>query len=803
MATFEPQGPQRILVIDDNPAIHGDFRKILAGPPELDADFQDARDDLFGSPAPAPPQVRFELDSALQGLEGLALDRAALAAGRPYALAFVDVRMPPGLDGVETIGRLWEQDPDLQIVLCTAYSDYTWADIRQRLQRPASLVILKKPFDTIEVLQLAHALTGKWQLNRAMERHLQGLDDLVRQRTADLERANEALRETQALQHQLLENIPAGVLVVDPATRVIERANHQAAVLLGVPAEQLVDQCADVFLDPPAAGTAPAGEPGDGLDDSGREFVRGDGTRFPVMNWVKRIQVKGQEKLLDCFIDLSVRRQAEARLRASEARNRALISAIPDLIFTNARDGEFLAYHASDVHWLLTPPDQFLGRKPHEVLSAELAGRFVGICAAALDTGKLQEFTYTMEVKGQERAFEARVAAATGTTVISIIRDITTARAAEARQQRLQAQLAQAQKLESLGLLAGGVAHDMNNILGAILVSASANVAAQPEGSLAQRAFDRIAKAAERGGDLVKGLLSLARQNPAEEHELDLNALLLEGVNLLKCTTLAKVDLELDLDPGLRPMVGDSSALAHTFMNLSVNAVDAMAGEGRFTILTRNLDPGRIEVVLEDTGAGMPKEVLERALEPFFTTKPMGKGTGLGLSMAYATVKAHGGLLELESEPGRGTRVQMRFPAVADAVPRPERPALPQPSAAAGSLAVLLVDDDEDMQSSMKLILDFLGHATSVAPSGEEALAALAAGLRPDVVVLDLNMPGLGGAGTLPRLRAAHPDLPVLLITGLKDQTALNLVQDHPRVRLVSKPFSLKDLQRELEDLTT
>ena len=97
--------------------------------------------------------------------------------------------MPPGLDGVETIGRLWEQDPDLQIVLCTAYSDYTWADIRQRLQRPASLVILKKPFDTIEVLQLAHALTGKWQLNRAMERHLQGLDDLVRQRTADLERA--------------------------------------------------------------------------------------------------------------------------------------------------------------------------------------------------------------------------------------------------------------------------------------------------------------------------------------------------------------------------------------------------------------------------------------------------------------------------------------------------------------------------------------------------------------------------------------------------------------------------------------
>jgi len=371
---------------------------------------------------------------------------------------------------------------------------------------------------------------------------------------------------------------------------------------------------------------------------------------------------------------------------------------------------------------------------------------------------------------------------------------------AEEQQRHLQSQLQQAQKMESLGSLAGGVAHDMNNVLGAILGLASANLETQPANSPTYRAFDTISKAALRGGQMVKSLLSFARQSPAETQDLDINAILREEIRLLERTTLSKVHLQLDLALDLRPVRGDASALTHAFMNLCVNAVDAMPEKGTLTLRTRNVDNDWIEVQVEDTGTGMSKEIQAKALDPFFTTKGVGKGTGLGLSMAYRTVKAHQGQLGIQSEPGQGTCVSMRFPACAMAPPVSAQAPLPPPVVSApGSLSVLLVDDDELIRSSIQMLLEVLGHrATSVA-CGEAALAKLEGGLRADVVILDMNMPGLGGAGTLPRLRLLNPTVPVLLATGRADQTALELVNAHAHVTLLSKPFSMKELKQGLE----
>jgi len=300
---------------------------------------------------------------------------------------------------------------------------------------------------------------------------------------------------------------------------------------------------------------------------------------------------------------------------------------------------------------------------------------------------------------------------------------------------------------------------------------------------------------------MVKSLLSLARQSPADTSELDMNAILREEVSLLERTTLAQVRLEMDLATSLRPIRGDANALAHAFMNLCVNAVDAMPENGTLALRTRDRGEDGIEVQVEDTGCGMPKEVLERAMDPFFTTKEHGKGTGLGLSMVYSTVKAHQGQMELHSEPGRGTRVTLRFPAC-EAPLRPAEPAAaPLPGHPHRRLNVLVVDDDELIQSSMGELLAVKGHKTTSAFTGEEALARLEAGLQPDVVILDLNMPGLGGAGTLPRLRAMRPDVPVLLATGRPDQTALDLVEAHPGVTMLPKPFNLKELQTHFECL--
>ncbi|MDR3682539.1 MAG: ATP-binding protein, partial [Geothrix sp.] len=366
---------------------------------------------------------------------------------------------------------------------------------------------------------------------------------------------------------------------------------------------------------------------------------------------------------------------------------------------------------------------------------------------------------------------------------------------------KLEAELLQSQKLESLGSLAGGVAHDMNNVLGAILGLASANLETLPPESPAYRAFDTISRAATRGGEMVRSLLSFARQSRVEAQELDLNALLQEEVRLLERTTLSKVRLELDLEPGLRPIRGDANALAHAFMNLCVNAVDAMPETGTLALRTRNLGDRSVEVRVEDTGTGMPREVLERALEPFFTTKEVGKGTGLGLSMVYTVVKAHQGQMELLSEPGRGTVVRLLFPACEPGVHAPEGEEGPRPEGPSRTLNVLLVDDDELIQDSMETVIQTLGHAVISASSGEAALAIIEGGFEPDVVILDVNMPGFGGSGTLPRLRALLPEVPVLLSTGRADQTAVNLAEDYPHVTLLPKPFSLDKLQQCLEPL--
>ncbi len=190
---IDPQKNNRILVIDDNRAIHEDFRKILLKPAGAPHDLAEDEAALFGETEPAFRLPVFEIDSAYQGQEGLDLIEKSLRDNRHYAMAFVDVRMPPGWDGVETTANIWQKYSDLQVVICTAYSDYSWEEMLKRLGYSDRLVILKKPFDTIEVLQLAISMTEKWRLYQAAKLHLNDLEKLVQERTVKLEAANAQL----------------------------------------------------------------------------------------------------------------------------------------------------------------------------------------------------------------------------------------------------------------------------------------------------------------------------------------------------------------------------------------------------------------------------------------------------------------------------------------------------------------------------------------------------------------------------------------------------------------------------------
>jgi two-component system, sensor histidine kinase and response regulator len=198
---------RRILVVDDNPAIHDDFRKIFAPANPSSSKLDELESSLFDTPMPTEEQQSpdFELDSAFQGQEGLERVQQALAEGRPYAMAFVDVRMPPGWDGVETTAKLWEVCPDLQVVICTAFSDYSWDEMIEKIGQSDRLLILKKPFDTVEVLQLANALTSKWHLGKQAECRLNELEQRVNERTVELSTANERLAAESKRANEMAE----------------------------------------------------------------------------------------------------------------------------------------------------------------------------------------------------------------------------------------------------------------------------------------------------------------------------------------------------------------------------------------------------------------------------------------------------------------------------------------------------------------------------------------------------------------------------------------------------------------------
>ena len=399
----------------------------------------------------------------------------------------------------------------------------------------------------------------------------------------------------------------------------------------------------------------------------------------------------------------------------------------------------------------------------------------------------------------QEHAIIAPVRDEAGvlTGYIAIKEDITLAMLEKAERRTLEAQLHQSQKLESLGSLAGGVAHDMNNVLGAILGLASTLRETADPFSPGAKSLDTIMNACMRGRGVVKGLLYFAKKDLQEERSIDLNNLVKEMSQLLSHTTLKRVLLRMDMRDGLNLLRGDAGALSHALMNLCVNAMDAMPNGGTLCIKTDHTQEGGLLLSVRDTGEGMNPEVLAKAMEPFFTTKPVGKGTGLGLAMVYGTMKAHEGTFELLSVAGKGTEAILRFPASRVEVPLPEVPVeLLAPAEPHEHLRILLVDDDELIRESVAPLLEVLGHTVATAPGGARALKQLESGLPVDLVILDMNMPGMSGAEALPRILALRPGLPVIMATGYSDQEIAPLLEGHPSVTSLRKPFSLSEVRR-------
>jgi PAS domain S-box-containing protein len=480
--------------------------------------------------------------------------------------------------------------------------------------------------------------------------------------------------------------------------------------------------------------------------------------------------VPAVERELREAADRRQRRATQSALRVSEERFRLLAEHAQDIIFRYRREPE------SVVEYLSPAVENIVGYSPDELYTnPELVFALV-----EPEDRPLFEATWRFSDPGpltvrwrrrdgglvylEQRAAAIREPDGTVIAVEGILRDTTERILADQERHRLEHQLRQNERLDSLGHLAGGVAHDFNNLLAVILGYCGMVADSLPPDDPGQADVEGIRKAAERGASLTRQLLIFSRLEPSRLETVDLNTVVSETRNLLKRTLGEDVSVVTRLADDLNAVRADRSKMEQVLLNLVMNARAAMPHGGVLSIETVNADAA-VVLSVTDEGHGMEPEVVQRAFEPFFTTRPKGQGTGLGLATAYGAVADAGGSIHIESAPGAGTTVRIRLPATAES-DQAEADAGDEPPTGADE-SVLLVEDEDAVRQMMLRQLDRSGYRVREAASPLNALQVFTADPQGfDILLTDVVMPGMSGTELASRLRELRPDLPVLFMSG-------------------------------------
>lgn len=711
--------------------------------------------------------------------------RRLLAATAP--LAFTDVRTEALLHDSWEVSLLGAvgllavpivvDDVPLGVLVAFDHSPRSWSD-----RDVAALTgIAKVAAHQVEITRAAKAAAGQ-----------------------DVERNERALLESEARFRALVENAPDGIYVVQDDC--IAYVNPAAVGLAGASCPQdLVGQPSQRLLEPPYLKAVR-------LDlVEGRDSVSGpvedrltrlDGTLIDVEVSALPYLFQGRPAALLLVRDIGERRRADLAIHRRDAELQLLADQLPVFVWSTDCDLRLQSMRGGRLRQ--APSGDAIGMPMRDLFGACDPNQGPLAVQRAAVTG--QAGTYRTQWQGRTydvlvEALRASDGSIVGT--VGVAMDVS-------EQLQVDEQLKSAEQLAGLGQLAAGVAHEMNNILGVVLATAAALERSGLPPDPADLAV--LQKAARRGGGITGNLLGFARKGMYKRARVGLvTAIERTGSRVRAANPHLRV--EWAFAEGLLDVEGDEDQLSTALGHLCQNAVDAMPKGGTLTITARaedhdgrpdaGLAAGRwVRVDVQDTGEGMTEAVARRAVEPFFTTRPLGRGVGLGLSMADGVIRNHGGELVVQSQSGLGTTVTFHLPSLPAAAPRVAVPAI-QPSASAIPRGVVLVvDDDEWVRFSTGRLVTSMGYEVIEANGGEAGLAVYQArGPEIVAVLLDMRMPGMDGAETLRRLVLIDPDVRVILCTGYeRDQVSQSLF-DTDCVGFLGKPYGLQELKHQLRTL--
>lgn len=634
--------------------------------------------------------------------------------------------------------------------------------------------------------------------------------------------AHDADRNVELRLRAAVDSAPSGLLMLDPNGRIVlvnrecERLfGYCREELLGQPVEMLVPERFRAGHSAHRAGflaTPRARAMGEGRDLFG---LRKDGSEVPVEIGLTPVATEEGLFVLSSVVDISARKRAEEHFRVaveSSPNGMVMVDADGRIVLVNREVERLFGYGREEL--LGTSIDRLVPERFRDAHPGYRADFFHNPGTRAMGEGR---DLYGLTKDGNEVPVEIGlnpIETDEGTFVLSSIVDISARVAAEQEKQKLEEQLLQSQKMEALGTLAGGVAHDFNNILGGILGYAEL-LEESVEGRGHRSDLRELIGFAQRGKEVVEQILSFSRNREPERKAFALDEIVRDVTRLLRPSVGPDVEIHVELDSDLPRVYADPAGIHQVLVNLGMNAAHAMPDGGilefraekRYVIdnVARRhpyLSEGmHAFITVRDTGEGMDADVQARALEPFFTTKAAGSGSGLGLSIVHSIIRENGGALEMESKVGTGTTIGCFLPVQeVEEISEVAVAAVVEPDLS--GKRILLVDDEPSLARVGERRLAYLGYLPTVTSNSSEALELIRKDPGAfDAVITDYLMPGMDGLELAREIRNLRPDLPVLMFTGYVHGLEDTSVRDAGIAALLQKPASLAELQQALHEV--